>query len=199
MDRIIKQHISDLNDHEFDYLYNESYRRISNIHWTPIEVVISALDWLNIKSKTKVLDIGSGVGKFCSIGGLTTNGSFTGIEKRYKLIEEAKKINKKLGVKNVKYIQSNITEIDFSKFDAFYYFNPFCEQISINGKIDNLISYSQEKFRRYEDYVIDQFAQLPINTRVVTYCSETFTFPSSYELNGLMHEGRLALWIKTQD
>ena len=187
-----------INDLEIDLLYPEKYRKHSLVYWTPVKVAQEALEWLNVKKDTHVLDIGSGIGKFCSVGAMCTHGQFTGVEKRLDLIKVANSVNKKLNIHNVEYIHSDITEIDFQKYNSFYYYNPFCEQISISEVIDNSISFSPEKYREYEDYVIEQFEDLPINTKVVTYFSETFTFPDSYELKGLKLEGKLALWIKTK-
>ena len=154
--------IQSLNDTEFDKLYAKKYRKHSDIHWTPVEVAKAALDWLDIKGESRVLDIGSGVGKFCSLGALLTDGQFTGVEKRRELVETAKSTIKNLELRNIQYIHSNITKVDFSQFDSFYYYNPFCEQISISNPIDNTISYSPNKYRMYEDYVINQFTNLPI-------------------------------------
>ena len=193
-----QQKVIDWKDHEFDGLYDEEYRRHSLIHWTPIEAAKKALEWLNVTRDTHTLDIGSGIGKFCSFGAIYTDGQFTGVENRLDLIEVANSINKKLNIKNAEYVHSNITEIDFRNYDSFYYYNPFCEYISISGSIDDSISYSPEKHREYEDSVIEKFQDLPINTKVVTYCSEKFAFPDTYELKELKFKDRLALWIKTK-
>ena len=191
--------IQSLIDKEFDELYSENLRKHSSIHWTPIEVVKIALNWLEITEKSRVLDIGSGIGKFCTLGALLTKGHFTGVEMRSELVETANFLIKELDLCNIHYLHSNITEIDFTEYNAFYYYNPFCEQIAISDAIDDTIAYSQIQFREYEDYVIDQLSALPINTRVVTYCSETFAFPDTYELKNLNSDGTLALWIKTKD
>ena len=190
--------IQSLTDTAFDKLYNEKYREHSAIHWTPMEVVKAALDWLDVTKRSKVLDIGSGVGKFCSLGTLMTDGQFTGVEMRGDLVEIAKSISEKLDLQNVDYLHSNITDVDFSHYDSFYYYNPFCEQLAISDQIDNTISFSNDQHREYEDYVIDQFSRLPTNTRVVTYSSEKFAFPDTFELKDLMFNGTLALWIKTK-
>jgi len=194
---LTNQKIESLNDEEFDKLYAEKYRKHSVIHWTPIEVAKAALDWLEITKESEILDIGSGVGKFCSLGGLLTEGHFTGIEMRGELVETAKSISEILELGNVHFLHSNITDLDFSQFDSFYYYNPFCEQLATSDQIDNTISFSTDQHREYEDYVIDQLSDLPANTRVVTYCSEKFAFPDTYELKDLMFNGTLALWIKT--
>lgn len=187
-----------IDDIEIELFYPEEYRKHSQVHWTPIEVAKQALDWLDVNKDTHVLDIGSGVGKFCSIGARNTNGRFTGVEIRKDLVDVANSVKKKLSIPNIEFIHSDITEINFQKYNSFYYYNPFCEYLAISDQIDDSISFSQEKYREYEDYVIEQFIDLPINTKVVTYFAETFTFPDSYELKELKHEGKLALWMKTK-
>ncbi len=195
----LQKDILDCDDHDFDRLYSEQYRKHSSIHWTPIEIVFKALEWLNVKKESHVLDIGSGVGKFCSIGSLVSKGKFTGVEIRKDLILEAKIIDQKLGLNEVTYLHSDIKDVNFKNYDSFYYYNPFCEHISLKDSIDDSIRFSEEKYVEYEAYITLQLANLPIKTRVVTYYSPRFIFPESYELRGLLYEDNLALWIKTKE
>lgn len=190
--------IFDITDKEFDQLYLEEFQVHSSIHWTPLEVVMAAIDWLNPSSETKVLDIGSGVGKFNTIAAKISKANYIGVEMREALVAENNRMIELLEIENIQTIQSDIVNIDFSAFDAFYYYNPFCEQLTEQDLIDDTIPYSQDQFRIYEDYVINQFSRLPKRTKVVTYCSPTFIFPDSYELKGLMFEGNLSFWEKVK-
>ena len=186
------------SDRTFDALYPDSVKKHSFIHWTPIEIIETALDWLQLNETSHLLDIGSGAGKFCTVGGTRSRARFTGVEMREDLVKVAKDTAMKVGVSNVSFIQANITTIAFNAFTHFYYYNPFCEYIAEFDRIDDTITYDPDSFRILEDYVIEQFASLPAGTRVVTYCSETFPFPSTYELKDLLYDGKLALWIKTE-
>jgi len=75
------------------------------------------------------LDIGSGAGKFCLIGAASTKGLFYGVEQRKELVNLCKSIAKTHQINNVEIFHSNITEISFSDYDAFYFYNPFYENI----------------------------------------------------------------------
>ena len=186
------------SDSDFDALYPDSVQKHSFIHWTPIEILETALDWLQLESSSHVLDIGSGAGKFCIVAGSRSKARFTGVEMREDLVKVANETLAKIGMGNVEFVQADITTIDFKEYTHFYYYNPFCEYIAEFDRIDDTITYDPETFRKLEDYVIDQFEQLPVNTRVVTYCSESFPFPASYELKDMLYDGKLALWVKTK-
>ena len=185
------------SDADFDANYSDSIRQHSFIHWTPLEIIETTLDWLQLDESSHVLDIGSGAGKFCVVAGSRSKAEFTGIEMRPDLVEAANALKDQLKTNNVVFRQADITTIDFKNYSHFYYYNPFCEYIAEFDHIDDTITYDPDSYRRLEDYVIDQFEQLPVGTRVVTYCSETFPFPSSYELKDLFYDGKLALWVKT--
>ena len=193
----LQEHIF-TSDAEFDQIYSDKIRKLSSTHWTTIDVARMAVEWLDLDINSHVLDIGAGVGKFCAIAGEIAPCKITGVEKRSNLVRIAKKVIKEKGLNNVRIIHSNITQIDFSNFNAFYYYNPFCEQISIHNLIDETIQYSPEKYRMYEDYVLDELEKMPIETRIVTYCSREFALPASYELRNLFFNGNLALWVKNK-
>ena len=187
-----------LNDQNFDSLYTEEVRKHSFIHWTPAEIVETAIDWLRLDATSKVLDIGSGAGKFCVMGALMSKARFTGIERREDLVEAAEKLKKDIGVTNVTFINEDIVNVDFKAYHAFYYYNPFCEYIAEFDRIDDTVEYSPDIFRIYEDHVVEELEKLSKGVRVVTYCSQAFPFPSSYELRDMLYDGKLALWVKTK-
>ena len=145
---------------------------------------------------TKVLDIGSGVGKFCVLGSLYSNGQFTGVEKRKELIDEANAVKEFVQAENATFIHGNINQVDFTAYEAFYYYNPFYEHVVDFGRIDKLIDFSKEKFEAYEQYVFKELDACPKGTRVVTYCSSDFFLPKEYFLKEMKHNGRLLFWEK---
>ena len=52
------------SDNQFNHLYPASINKLARGHWTPIEVAWKAASFLAIENGVKILDIGSGVGKF---------------------------------------------------------------------------------------------------------------------------------------
>src|SRR6185437_914320 len=61
-----------LTDSDFDAIYPAPVRRVSASFWTPVSVAVRAADLLVDDPSTRVLDIGSGVGKFCIVGAAFT-------------------------------------------------------------------------------------------------------------------------------
>ena len=184
------------SDSEFDKIYPVHYQKISQIHWTPVEVIKTVINWLEVTKAKKILDIGSGIGKFCIVGSILSKFVFVGVEKRKNLFLQSKKTASFFKTKNVSFINDNITNINFQEFDTFYYFNPFCEQIADSGWIDQKPQFSEEKYKRYENYVIGELSKMPIGTKVITYHSNELILPSSYRLRNMMFNSQLLLWIK---
>tara|TARA_R110001592_G_scaffold181715_2_gene424540 strand:- start:2130 stop:2717 length:588 start_codon:yes stop_codon:yes gene_type:complete len=185
-----------LLDADFDKTYLKRYQELSKIHWTPVEIIKLSVQWLTHGANTKILDIGSGVGKFCIVGALISNAKFTGVEIRKTLVDEAQKVKKKLKTDNVNFLNEDITGIDFNDYNSFYYFNPFCEQIATADWIDKTLKFSEIKFNQYKEHVRKQLKNALIGTRIVIYCSDNDVIPEGYSLSNIGYEGQLQLWIK---
>ena len=191
-------------DDDFDKVYSEWVRAQSRQHWTPIEVATRAASLLMSSSCTRVLDVGSGAGKFCVVGALSTpHGSFYGIEQRADLIQEARAAARQYGVgRRVQFIQGDITSIDWREFNAFYFFNPFCEPVSLPldaaEPVGKSVQFGEYLSEHYIRFTRTQLAAAPSGTRVVTYYGFGGKFPPGY--HRVRREGRgtgfVELWIK---
>src|SRR3954469_15119917 len=71
-----------VTDFRFDQVYSPHIRKLSETHWTSVEVAIRASELLVTSERTRVLDVGAGSGKFCIVGALSSRAQFTGIEHR---------------------------------------------------------------------------------------------------------------------
>ncbi len=186
----------DVEDSTFNELYPPRIKKLSSNHWTPISVAKMAADYLVDKPNRKVLDIGSGAGKFCLIGASTTKGRFYGVEQRKSLITLSKKIAVKHAIENVEFIHSNITQISFMQYDSFYFYNSFYENINTSQPIDNTIYTEKSLYYIYSDYVKKQLEKVPIGTRLVTYYSLWDEIPKGFDLEYTALSGVLNFWIK---
>jgi hypothetical protein len=186
----------DIEDSAFNMLYSTRIRRLSERHWTPVAIAKIAADYLVDKPNKKVLDIGAGVGKFCLVGAASTKGIFYGVEQRASLTKLSKKIAEKHNVENVEFIHSNITDISFSDYDAFYFYNSFFENIDTSCPIDKIVVPNSELFLSYSNYVRDQLNKTPKYTRLVTYWSTWEEIPESFDLEYTACDGILNFWKK---
>lgn len=187
---------SHVTDKDFDQIYPKEIRMLASQHWTSISVAKAASNFLVKKADTRVLDIGSGVGKFCLIGAVNTGGHFTGVEQRFRLFELSQRLANYYRLNKVKFIHANITSINFHKYDAFYFFNSFYENIDHLSMIDNTVDLNVQLYRVYSLYLTTQFASLPPGTRLVTYCTPLNIIPGSYKLQDSSHGGLVKFWEK---
>lgn len=185
-------------DEAFNRVYPLKIQNQSADHWTPVQIARKAARWLVTKPGTRVLDIGSGPGKFCAVGATTTTGYFTGVEQRAHLAAIAGDMIRDQGIARVEFIHGNITGIRFSDYDAFYIYNPFQENILPSLRIDSRVEMAESLYLEYTGYVEAQLTQAPLGTRVVTYVGECEEIPACYDCDREAFGGYLKLWIKTR-
>jgi len=185
------------SDEAFGKLYPPSIQELAYRHWSPLEVAKKAANYLVTEKKTTILDIGSGVGKFClAAAHLKPQASFVGVEQRKVLVEQAELAKQKLGVTNASFIQGNFTKIDFSKYDHFYFYNPFYENLLGTPKIDNSLDYSAELFDYYNAYLCRQLQKMPEGTRLVTFHIVEDELTEGYHIVGTDIDDSLKYWVK---
>ncbi len=185
-----------VNDSVFDTIYPLKMQALAPFHFTPVAIARVVAQYLVAKPNTRVLDIGSGTGKFCMVGATCTHGFFTGVEHRKTLYSLAKRLAKRYELTNLEFINANITSIDFTKYDAFYFFNPFFENLKPDEKIDDTVELSRHFFHTYAIFVKEQLERMPINTRLATYYSFLEEVPDSYQLQSMEMDGKLKMWKK---
>jgi SAM-dependent methyltransferase len=186
----------EITDGDFDAIYPETIRRISSRHWSPVTVSKSAAGFLVHRAGTRVLDIGSGAGKFCMVGATTTRGHFTGVEHRRRLVELATNLSSRYDLQNVNYIHANITSIDFRDYDAFYFFNSFYENINVHHRIDDSVTMDVQTYEAHSMDMVQQLSRLPLGARLATYSSPQTVVPGSFRLVDSLYYGSLNLWEK---
>jgi len=186
----------DITDDDFNSIYPGKIRMLAKKHWTSVSVAKLASEFLVEKPGTRVLDIGSGVGKFCMIGATNTKGHFTGVEQRSDLIALSKKLSDSYYIHNVRFVHANITSIKFSDYEAFYFYNSFHENMDRVNRIDDAIRLDRQLYHLYSMYMVKQFAALPLGARLVTYCSPLSIIPRTFKLQDASKGGLLKFWEK---
>lgn len=185
------------SDTQFNQLYSTSIQSLAYRHWTPLVVARRAAYYLAEEENVRILDIGSGVGKFClAAAHYRPNAFYYGIEQRKRLVNHAEAAKEMLRIENVSFINCNFTQIDFRNYDHFYFYNSFYENLAGADKIDDSIDYSLELYNYYNRYLYKQLEQRPSGTRLATFHSLEDEIPQGYKIVGSEMNELLKLWVK---
>jgi SAM-dependent methyltransferase len=186
-----------VEESNFRTLYPYSIQKLDALHWSPLAVTNKAVQFLVRDEVVNVLDIGSGTGKFCLAGAYYRPAAhYYGVEQREDLVRQAAIVRDRLGLNNVHFIHSNFTQLDLKEYDHFYFYNSFFENLSATDRIDDSIAYSRELYNYYSHYLYKQLEEMPVNTRIVTYCSWGDEIPPAYQLAETHFDSLLKCWIK---
>lgn len=173
-----------VDDAVLDRFLPDHYAEVSSQHWTPIDVAVQVTRWLELLQVDSVLDLGSGVGKFCVVGALLCRRCrFIGIEQRPLLVEAARELASVFGVsEQVQFIAGRLGERDLPKVSAYYVYNPFGETLLAH---DEQIDHDVERgLRRYKNDVCaaqTHFSDAPIGSCVFVYNGFGGDMPFGYE------------------
>lgn len=186
-----------LKDTDIDRLYPIHIRKLAHRHWTPVDVTQSAAKFLAQDYGAKILDIGSGAGKFCLAAAMYQPDCFYyGVEQRKHLIDCAERAKQDLNLHNVSFIHANIKDIDFNDYDHLYFFNAFYEHLDTTVRIDEHTELSIKLYHEYTDYLFDRLVQMRRGTRLVTYYGKSEQIPSFFSLQKSTFTGNLKFWVR---
>lgn len=192
-----KSDIFFVTDDSFNGLYPEHIRQVAAKHWTPIEVAAKSAAFLASHSGARVLDIGSGAGKFCLVAARHhPDIHFTGIEQRGDLVELCNELKEKLRLGNVDFIHGNIKDLDIAPYDHFYFYNSFYENLPGTQKIDYKVMYAEKLYDFYNRVLYKKLNSTPVGTRLVTYHSLCREVPPGFEIVSTDYAEFLKFWQK---
>ena len=188
------------NDPVFDQLYPPDIRILSSLYWSPVAVARRAAHLFRIAGARRVLDVGSGVGKFAiAAAAAAPDVHFRGIEQRARLVEIARRVAVGLQLPNVDFEVGDATAIEWASYDGLYFFNPFYENLfEPDERIDTDVELSSVRFFDEVLRVEALLRAAPEGTVMVTYHGLGGRIPSSYELlaSERAHTDSLRLWVK---
>jgi SAM-dependent methyltransferase len=183
-------------DLDFDDLYPPPIAALASRHFTPVDVARRAADLLVEGAGSHVLDVGSGVGKFCVVGALTTGARFTGVEHRPHFVEHSRELARRLHVENAEFVHADATTMDWGRFDGIYLFNPFAENLWT--PLDSTVPVEPRLFHQYVQETKERLRATRKGTRVVTFHGFGASMPAGFRLAWREPAGAdvLDLWIK---
>jgi len=185
------------SDKQFNNLYPQPIQALADRHWTPLAVAMKAARFLAGDGQVNVLDIGSGVGKFClAAAWYTPYAHYYGVEQRESLVRHAKNAKGRLQMGNVSFIHGNFSQLDLKNYDHFYFYNAFYENLNGTDKIDDTIDYSSELYDYYSWYLYRQLQQKPAGTRLCTLCSAENEIPPDFQVVHADLDDLFKCWVK---
>jgi predicted RNA methylase len=190
------------HDDDFDQFIPHEDRRVSADYWTPVRVATRAAQWLDYFGARSVVDVGSGVGKFCVAAALGSHCQFTGIEHRSRLVTASRALARTFDVEDrIDFVQSTTTDVGWPKADAYYLYNPFGENLSrFEYQLDRDVELGIDRYKR-EIAAAERFIEhAPRGTFLLTYNGFGGRVPDSYEQVAIDRDQpyELRMWRKAR-
>jgi SAM-dependent methyltransferase len=172
-----------MTDAELDDLFPAAARRVSRRYWSSVAVARRAAALLADLGVRRLLDVGSGPGKFCIVAGARAPRlELVGVEHRPHLFAIARSLAADVGVDNVTFRLGDVTRLAWADFDAFYVYNTFAEnKFTPDQQFDHTVTLSEERRITELLRVEHWLAAAPVGTVVMTYHGLGGPIPASYE------------------
>ncbi len=170
------------SDASFDELLPPWAQKVSKVHWTPMAVATRAAELLVRDRRSRILDVGSGVGKFCHIASMTREAWFVGVEQREELVAVARELGLRLGLPQTRFIVGDAFVLDWNEFDGVYFFNPFLENIAdYADSIPGHVHRSSDRYVAEVEATCVKLNELQAGGRVATYHGFGGPMPKGFE------------------
>jgi SAM-dependent methyltransferase len=188
------------DDVAFDALYPASVQRVSRRFWTPVETARRAAVLLRDAGARRVLDVGSGVGKFALVAAATVPElHVVGVEQRGHLVDLARSAKGVLALENVDFNHDDATHAPWDGYDGFYFYNSFAENLfDVGARLDDDAVLSVARFARDVQRTYAKLRDARVGTAIATFYGSSGRVPCTYDLAHLEAAGAgwLRLWTK---
>jgi SAM-dependent methyltransferase len=185
-------------DDEFDLLLPAAERRVAGRYWTPVAVTRRVVQHLTERGVRRVLDVGSGAGKFCVVGAASApEVEFVGVEQRPHLVAVAERRARDVGKPNPTFLVGDVTRTTTGDFDAQYVLNSLAENIfSAAERFDDSVELSATRYVADVLRVARSLAELPEGTLLMTYHGLGGPIPNAFTRLSVerIGSGWLQLW-----
>jgi cyclopropane fatty-acyl-phospholipid synthase-like methyltransferase len=162
-----------------------------------LSIAKKAASFLASVPGSRILDIGSGIGKFCiAAAHFFPDSEFHGVEQRKNLFDLAVEAQQRSEVNNVQFLHGNFTELNLEYYDSIYFYNAFAENMIDVARIDDSIDYSPALYAYYANYLCKGLENMVSGTRLVTYHGYEHEIPMGYEIVEQDIRKPLKMWIK---
>lgn len=171
-----------VTDAELDALLPPELRARSAEYWTPVDVATTAVRWLVDGGATRLLDVGAGVGKLCTIAATQTDLRVVGVERRAHLVDAARALARALGLEaRVTFVVGDLDAVRLDDHDALYLYNPFSEGLYPRAsRLDDTVEIGPGRAQADIDRIERALVDLAPGVQVVTYGGYGGRMPDSF-------------------
>jgi predicted RNA methylase len=168
------------DDAQFDAFIPVQQRAVSEEYWTPLRVAARAAEWFDQFGARLVVDVGSGVGKFCVAVALCGRFECIGLEQRPRFVAAARRLAEVFEVADrVRFVQTS--DGAWPPADAYYLFNPFGENLCAReDQLDASVELTAARYRREVAQAEQFLARAQAGTLLLTYNGFGGRVPDSY-------------------
>jgi tRNA G46 methylase TrmB len=169
-------------DELFDTLMPEALLPYSAQHFAGCYAIQLASDFLSVHPNCEILDIGSGIGKFCLMAALRhPKARFTGIEYRESFVQLSEQLRILFELNNVSFVCKNILSVSLHQFNGFFIFNPFHEHRNSSSRMTDFFDNAEQE-HNYVSHLKNELLACKSKTRLVTYYMDAKLIPDNFEL-----------------
>lgn len=187
------------SDDAFDRIYPISVRKLLSTYASPVAACRRAAAFLaGGSAEQAILDVGSGAGKFCLIGALTTTASYSGLDARPFLVDAATNATGALRASRTGFTTGHLFALDWRCFNGLYLDEPFSALIDSSLRSAPTLPASVWDYDKAVEEANKILGDMPLQTRVATYGEACVEFPEGYELieEERIGEKPLRLWLR---
>lgn len=181
-------------ENEFNHLLPVEYRNLDKLFWSDTQSISKACEWL--QNCTNIIDLGSGIGKFCMIGTQILSSNFFGIESKIGLYEIANNLLSNYLQAKVQFKNEDLFNIDLQPYDGIYIYNPFVELISTGQRIDDSIPLDEEKYNSLHENLEEKLTTCSKDTLIVNNSPINDYFNHHFAFIDNLEDSNLTLWKK---
>lgn len=160
-----------MTDELWDSYLPKKFQLLSPYQWTPISVIERTWNYLSKDKVTSVVDLGSGVGKFCIYLSKVSNHSIDilGIENREELLKISESLKEIWNTPDVNFKNTDFLNEFPTGHSHYFCFNPLYETMKGSHSIDSSKKKSAHQFLKDLEILKQKLFLLSPGTKLITF------------------------------
>jgi SAM-dependent methyltransferase len=135
------------------------------------DVVVAALEMLDVGPDDTLYDLGSGLGLPCVVAALCGPATYRGVEVHARYVDRARDTARRLGLANVAFFAGDVTTFDWSDGTRFYMFNPFPDGVlqAVADRLRRIAAHRPIRIACFHNVLSEGFTRIGGDGPIVVY------------------------------